>query len=115
MNWSEMSPRERDALVAEKVMGFTKPSLGWGFHELESGSYVNYPLPHYTTDISEVWEVVDKLKKKRVFINMGFSPISNRYAVNFSTVTVMKDSNGYAPTAPEAICLAALKAVGVEI
>lgn len=66
--------RELDALVAEKVMGWTGvgPDVdaeiyGWpSGHNKELGVYW---VPHYSTDISAAYEVVEMMRdsKKRAF------------------------------------------------
>lgn len=174
-NWSTMTPRERDALVAEKVMGlevgwirhqsyntlrvgdshWTPPSyiLGsprWskephndvginpysetetysygGFYGRSSGSspkcidYQEYgflkedenttepplKLLNYTTSISAAWEVVEKMS---LYYNNFIMERTGSYLVQFQSGTYFVP----APTAPKAICLAALIAVGVEV
>lgn len=108
--------RELDALIAEKVFGAVRtqekfqgyvPIPGDPVYYSEVYKYptgVNYLIddpknrhgmmggvPHYSTDISAAWEVVEKLNKQ--------------YSFHLNT-------KGSADTAPHAICLAALKAVG---
>lgn len=93
MKWGEMSPRERDVLVAEKVMGWT------------------YLVPRYTTDISVAWEVVEKWRLYEVH------KVGDWYTVWFYGIhpNTSDYAEASAPTASEAICKAALKAVGVDI
>ncbi|GMA50155.1 hypothetical protein GCM10025857_15120 [Alicyclobacillus contaminans] len=103
MKWSEMSPRERDALVAEKVMGYT-----------ECGK--EEPI-EYTTHISAAWDVVDRMQQ------LGWNmDLMNAYIVpeiGRQWGCDLRDGRnlvvGLGPTAPEAICLAALRAVGVDV
>lgn len=111
--------RELDALVAEKVMGLeVKP-----YEKLKGSDIPEYfgtlwvpsadqnrgtpyqqwlPLPHYSTSIAAAWEVVEKLKDDDFHLEehgthwkAGFGP---RWRG--------------AETAPHAICLAALEAIG---
>ena len=104
-----MSPgRELDALVAEKVMGgrrmrTTDARYYW------NGLNTNGELPAYSTDIAAAWTVVERLGDKFNFIG--------KCADGWNAV-LFYDGNSHgeiAPSAPHAICLAALKAVGVEI
>lgn len=128
--------RELDSLVAEKVMGW-KPgtSVGadgdgyWdaGFYK-PNGTFTTH-IPPYSTDIAAAWEVVEKLTNIRP--DSGFNPefelkceeghvdamiwhasLEDRY-----TTTDWPDrfTIAFADTAPHAICLAALRAVGVKI
>lgn len=97
--------RELDALVAEKVMGFTgirfgrnDPNAVW----VEMGSRRKFQP---STDIAAAWEVLEKhseiyLKKYKVMSN------GHRYACRVDEDTIVSSL-----TAPEAICKAALIAV----
>lgn len=131
--------RELDALIAEKVMGleviksgaecsmFT-PGARWvpggEYYELpvllavESGTDpadVNDPyLAAYTTDIAAAWRVVEKLRAQGVYLDVrsesaaygvsGFDRSKNQIIASHRT-----------PTAPLAICRAALAAVESEV
>ena len=123
--------RELDALVAEKVMGLeTYRSLEeWklkGMPHIENWSNaVSYPayyhpiyelatvVPYYSTNVYEAWEVVEKMKAPfGVFkhINGGF--IINWcymfYSCSGCDNDCKEDAEIEAPTAPEAICKAAI-------
>jgi hypothetical protein len=110
-----MSPGlELDILVAEKVMGFRDTDAGQYF----SASAV----PPYSTDIAAAWQVVEKLALQNIRIEL--MPTMAGYAVDFIKYDPTQEftpwteiSNSYveAEQAPHAICLAALKAVGVEV
>ena len=99
--WSKMSPRDRDKLIAEKVMelkdvryeetNYIDPVLVYG-HEALGGS--GSLVPNYSTSMWDVWKVVDKL------ITEGFS-------LNLGSV--------YTETLPAAICKAAMLAYGEEL
>lgn len=67
--WDAMTPRERDAWVAEKVMGhevgFNQPNKDyvytvWKNEEKTINSYEF--VPHYSTDMCAVLEVVSSFK-----------------------------------------------------
>ncbi len=93
--------RELDALVAEKVMGDLPPR--------------GYSIPDYSTSISAAWEVVEKLIADSHIVALGVSWDAAKDHWKF----LMRDfgeivNTEYwpsAPTAPLAICRAALKAV----
>jgi hypothetical protein len=112
MEWDELSPRERDALVAEHVMGWKpSPTLidGW---VLQDGTHINHGGFHPSTNIADAWQVVEKFKQEKLtFIEISLS--------NYSCKTLISTPNGNyeveAPTATEAICKAALRACGVDI
>lgn len=119
--------RELDALVAEKVMGCIISFKGWrygrcGCDDTKGPSHMwtpdhetyEWPAP-YSTDIAAAWEVVEKMGnwhgfdfaiwKKEVgewragWFEDGWEGLEGR-------------ADATAESAPHAICLAALKAVG---
>lgn len=115
--WDQMTSRERDALVAETVMETPRHLIFGTNYELGSGAdfdIVNY-APQYTTDISAAWEVAEKMRENGFwyFIGSG-SKEHGKIVVEFRPqgedgVAVVMDD------VPEAICLAALRAKGVEV
>lgn len=112
--------RELDSLVAEKVMGWRKDSDGdWERPSKDAidGWYPDHLFP-YSTDIAAAWEVVEKLTAQfgDDFTIWSIWSRENKIRARFNrgesrTYAAQAD----APTAPHAICLAALKAVGHEI
>lgn len=143
--------RELDALVAEKVMGYTrrivpKHSLpntdipgatfpredGWLF--TNSGGFDDYFMGHvndmfvsqsrgfpetlgfvppYSTDIAAAWGVVEKVgmgEIHEVLVGKSSTDVTDDYycVIQFADRTV----EVRAASAPHALCLAALKAVG---
>jgi hypothetical protein len=107
-----LKPRDRDMLVAEKVMG------GWPSHRFTEtcgcdvcrscGACPNIPetKPHcerrYTTSIADAWEVVEKFE----YYSAYDTGVGHQW--NFPR----HDGGALADTAPLAICIAALRAVG---
>jgi hypothetical protein len=100
------SGRELDALVAEKVMGIkdvriTK-GLGPVYDFTGTQGMPRKTVPHYSTDIAAAWDVINQ----------------HHFAINLHRVGaawyVKLDGEFEAAgeSAPHAICLAALKAVG---
>jgi hypothetical protein len=109
--------RELDALIAEKVMGYSDVKVGFidginwdkGF---PPGKKIAHAISHYSTDISAAWEVVDKLLDKWSF---DLSSISGKY---FRVILTGGGNESHlkrlvveTETATHAICLAALKAM----
>ena len=119
MNTTVKPGRELDALVAEKVMGlrfvwrsqltdhygynagvWTIPTK-WGTMDLTEEP------PRYSTDIAAAWEVVEKMREDGFLV-----------ALYRSAGAWIADTNpgyGKSDTAPHAICLAALRAVGEDV
>lgn len=120
--------RELDALVAEKVMGWRWISYNnngfilvppdqhsrmkpeYVFQD-KAGSREHAGLPRYSTDIAAAWEVVEKLHEIPGYEIIDIRLCSIGYAILAPMGNHMK-SVSTAETAPLAICLAALKAVG---
>jgi hypothetical protein len=136
--WSTMTSRERDALVAEKVIGFPDvtilPGLGPVYNFTGCQGMPRCHVKNYTTDIAAAWEVIEHLTKdKRFNINPATDGLlftwhveqqinderKSNYYVRFEFDGIKYDNHssgdGHADTAPEAICLAALRAVGIDI
>jgi hypothetical protein len=102
MKWDEMTRRERDALVWEKVIG----------GKLPSPPYLSVHFPHYSTDISAAWGVVEVMKPTHALeLRVGSMCESARFTKHKSG----KEFIAQCKTASESICKAALKAVGVDI
>jgi hypothetical protein len=92
-----------DALVAEKVMGWKWDDRDECFYNEKGESRITFFHP-FSTDITAVWEVVEKMS----FIPMGgFVLTENRggWTAHWPGVDV------FAPTVPLAICRAALMAM----
>lgn len=100
--------RELDALVAVRVMG-------WEIYQ---------QVPEYSTSIEAAWDIVEHMKKNHthgVFSITGPSDDHNKWFCIFEKKWRghnLEAASHYdwpsADTAPHAICLAALKACGVE-
>lgn len=126
--------RPIDAMIAEHVMNTEKYwSIRWG-----GSGYGDFPTydeavihalklfgdrramiipywdePHYSTDISAAWQVVEKLIADHWEPAIDFEKQRGQWCAEFSDGTIIMRS--FADTATLAICLAALKAVGVEV
>lgn len=119
-----MDLKEIDFLVADEV-------LDWIYYydkKLRAGTWLDAGLKRVacadnhlspfspSTNIQDAWLVVEKLKKDNTLINI------NHHKNGYYADIWFKDLQGavpykdtYADTAPLAICLAALKSVGVEV
>lgn len=106
--------RELDALVAKHVMHLLDVDKQHGQWMFDGG--IRLPVPNYTTSIGYAWDVVERMRKwhDRGLIFKAY-PVGFRF--DYSAVFQARDSEQWsanAETAPLAICLAALKAVGVD-
>lgn len=102
--------RELDALVAEKVMGWSP--VGDEFDGAEFAAFLDaHP---YSTDIAAAWEVFEKIQPAAI-CHAKFGGKNKLPEWVVARPDDMGDEIATAPTAPHAICLAALNAVGVEV
>ena len=130
MNYDTMEAgREMDALVAEKVMGLEyremEISIGggimnaspkvvrewlWVSKDGDPGYVLDGVLKEYSVSISDAWEVVEKFDRFDVRKYVG--GYGCQVALHGKTHLIIAESHATAPTAPLAICRAALRAVG---
>ena len=136
-----MTDRELDALVAEKVMGWTRPRIrsdnvppcpvadfdyanpppeleAWrsDYYWRERGGACWRSPPHYSTDMRAAWQIVkhvpgDFALRRSCEVTFGDGSSDSE---SF-TAYFAGSADATAPTAPLAICLAAFKSVGVTI
>lgn len=133
--------KELDALIAEKVMGWTKAEISneygkilvLGNPKLKEKDWIMMPAEYnpylpYSTDISAAWEVVEKLSKTNTMV--GTRTFNNQPWQSMCLILKSLNHEAYkndfeqdftqwitatGESIPHAICLAALKAVGHEI
>ena len=100
---------ELDALVAEHVIEFA----GIDYSSDKGG----WQIPPYSTNIASAWEVVEKMEKG-VPLKMLMRLQSYKREGVEGFICEFNFPNGFSAngeSAPHAICLASLKAIGVEI
>lgn len=111
--------RELDALVAERVMGWTDIKFGEektaglleGFGQPPSNSG-RIAFPNYSTDISAAWEILEEFCLTHLTHGVnGWCCIIGRQIDE----TTVHSTEAKAETAPHAICLAALKVLGLNL
>ena len=100
--------RELDCAIAEKVMGL--PNVSWD-HAIIKPCYSYHDkafmsIPNYSTDIADAWAVLLKLGD-----NYGLQVRGGEWIVFTGYHDFIAAE---ADTAPHAICMAALKSIGVE-
>jgi hypothetical protein len=110
--------RKLDELIAEKVMGW-KPASA------EQQMLEGWPKK-YSTDIAAAWKVLDKAFDVIPGMRSGF-PAVIHWSDGWRVTMLNGDAEpmdlafggklllAIAPTAPHSICLAALRAVGVDV
>ncbi len=108
--------RELDALVAERVMGWKRPTkkrdVTW--YRADGSGCGAENIPHYSTDISVAWQVVEKMCANNYSFDAGswenMDDGNNWYACFEHSTEVYRPSTP-APTMPLAICRASLAAM----
>jgi hypothetical protein len=108
-----------DKLIATEVMGWRL--CHYGFWETEFGELDSESEWSPSEDIADAWKVVEKLQVDWN-VNVGTAnPYSKRKDVArkidkyYCEVYGEKEYVVYAETSPMAICIAALKAYGIEV
>jgi hypothetical protein len=114
--------RELDALVAEKVMGWLHTE-SWQSDGEITGTTPDYrawvPVPRYSTDWAAAGEVVEKVRAQMPggwgfeLEDVGVSAVAlNTWRAAFMGADAKWEA--LSDSAPHAICLAALQAVGYQ-
>ena len=96
--------RELDREVAEKVMGWRIPET-WLYSEMGHDGEVLREVPLYSSSIEAAWLVMEKMREKGWSFGCSCIPTDDTWIANFGSIYIS------APTAPEAICRAALAAL----
>lgn len=107
--------RELDARVAVDVMGWPSPSEpGLDQKEYEKRRYaLTLSVPNYSTDIAAAWPVLSRiqaLEPGTVIEMKSYSP--EHFGIRIIGRNIIYEESR---TAPHAICLAALRAVGAGV
>lgn len=104
-----MDLRKLDSLVAEHVMGFNNI----GKRDIPgSETYQMFEYQKYSTDIAAAWDVVEKLRLDAIWLQI--KPNIFGFKIDCCPVPGVKIETA-ADNAPLAICLAALKAKGIDV
>jgi hypothetical protein len=106
-----LSGRELDLLVAEKVMEHKIDSFGFE----RTNDYDGTDLKNYSTDISAAWEVVEKIENYFELTKIVIEPTKTKTIYTANILIGNNSFRGHSQSAPHAICLAALRATGIEI
>ncbi len=114
MKWSELTTPERDKLIAAEIFRAVRhESLRWNW---QIGNRRMKWLPSYSTDISAAWEVIDKMSSCYwdMMLETGSKdPLSQ--VTFYRTNDIKSQYHAVSLVVSEAICKAALRAIGIEI
>jgi hypothetical protein len=141
--WSEMSPKQRDRMVAEKIMGYTVRKHGYYDGGFQSSSSVKRPAyylfdaegnadwhrehisevaawagcPSYTTDMGAAWSVVRRMDTVHKDRFVPFAVYLGLLTVHLEDVpsprAFQMNLGRLSKITPEDVCFAALKALGI--
>ena len=113
----KITPREIDRLIAEQVMGWTNLSVAGNRFGTTPEGKVHRIVPPYSTDMSAAWEVVEKLRLLGYRGGIDWARPDSEYECYFgaSPIPISERQSFKEETAPRAICLAALKVIGVSV
>ena len=105
-----MDNRELDFIIYTEFMGFDDWETDKTYWEKERP-------PHYSTDISAAFMVVDKLVEMGFYVDIGVDEHGAQVQLDHDAADIgwLFGESIRADTAPEAICLAALKAVDNDV
>lgn len=118
--WEKLLPRERDALVAEKVFGFKTGVYAHGDQpEIITPDNQFLRIPRYSSDLAAAWEVVEHMRRfhfRDVLSLVSPTDDCRSYRAMFSKKCAADMDSypadmGMGESASEAICLAALNAL----
>src|SRR3990167_9984414 len=100
--------RELDAMIADRVMGFSFNSYGHSFTgHGHPGWHALDKLPAFSNNIAAAWQVVEKMRLSP----WRWFEMAHRPSGYMCNMTGNVQHSIYAPTAPLAICKAAPKAL----
>ncbi len=110
--WVELTTVQRDILIAQHV---TKIQHEWAISIVKGNTLEETnSAPKYSTDMNAAWLVVEHFRNQRFDVHVASAPLQYDVLIA-SRRWEWKRFEASAESAPEAICLAALRAVGVEI
>jgi Phage ABA sandwich domain len=133
IDWKALTPEQRNRLIATKVMDWTEQPCDLDAHpEMELAIYSDgfaccprcgvydhigslehdiIPPPPYSTSMDAAWLIVEK--RKGAVLDATYKHDRLLCRATFCTVEAVHEA--YGVTMQEAVCIAALHAVGVEV
>jgi len=124
IHWEALTLGQRDELVHEKVMGHRysmveheAPSRAGGIaftYSVKTWQTGGQEIPHYTRSLDAAWFLIEYLRKQRFDVHLAVDPLEYDVMIldrrlggrSFEAIT---------ESASEAICIAALRAVGITV
>ena len=122
-----MTDRELDALIAEKVMGWrdiaTDGVSVYGHLPPGTEPHLNvtragngfYHIKRYSTSIADAWEVVERMRELSFVLTLSWQSRNSEWCAHWFYPADRTHKAAFHKSAPRAICLAALKTIGVDV
>ena len=119
-----MTDRELDALIAEKVMGMARCSQFMCLPEDNCrcpihGIDVEWPERGKqwspSTSIADAWEVVERMRELSFVLTLSWQSRNSEWCAHWFYPADRTHKAAFHKSAPRAICLAALKTIGVDV
>lgn len=104
INWDQLTDIQKNELIAEKVLNWTKKEDGW--YRLNEKKQEEGPLtlPHFTTDPRTIWLVLE---------NFDSYQITKMFPLKYRTIIQSNQNAAYSLQLNESVCKAALIANGL--
>jgi hypothetical protein len=130
IHWTNLTPGERDAIIAEFVMGWNLNVKKYSYIGSHGLYWPNPGKPAHawkpTESIADAWLVVEKMQDVGfgvgIFAVPGYSSIMHGWLVVFgggvypiNPRELSKHHHASAETVQESVCIAALRAKGIEV
>lgn len=104
--WIELSETERNELIAEKVMGWYKYENNWYRNNQLGMKEGPLELPSFSSDQTLVYSILEQFDTYQ---------ITKMFPLKYRTIIRTNANRSFADTLNESVCLAALKARGIDI
>ena len=112
-----MTNREIDTLVAEHIFEYKLKREDCNSYWVDSEGVEPCHGHDYSSEIQDAWEIVEKMKEKEVHVNV-LCCADGTFGCEIENRVYKGEPDtwfsGWKETAPLAICLAALSALGVK-
>lgn len=103
-----------DALVAERVMGWSVRRDGNSYYCTQKNG--GFFVPRFSSDMGAAWQVVEELAKNGLVVEIRHNAKGKFQVTGVNCWReTRRPEEVIDPSAPIAICLAALRFVGVEV
>ncbi len=125
MKWTEMSARERDVLIAARVLGRADALAGASISADDASALREGELPAYSREIGAAWQVVERLNDRDLpdgthvtLASVDYARAARAWHAAFQAAMGSArawTAGAWATTAADAICQAALLVLDYDL